>query len=34
VARKIASEELNHRGDAELIAALRPYVDPFSIWIG
>jgi hypothetical protein len=34
VARKIASEELNHRGDSELIAALRPYVDPFSIWIG
>ena len=34
VARKIASDELNHRGDAELIAALRPYVDPLSIWIG
>jgi hypothetical protein len=34
VARRIASDELNHRGDAELIEALRPYVDPLSIWIG
>lgn len=32
VARKIASEELNHRGDAQLTALLRPYVDLFSIW--
>jgi hypothetical protein len=32
VARKIASEELNGRGDAELTALLRPYVDPRSIW--
>ncbi|MDJ0346202.1 DUF3800 domain-containing protein [Streptomyces sp. H10-C2] len=32
VARKIASDELNHRGDAELTALLRPYVDSFSIW--
>jgi hypothetical protein len=31
-ARKIASDELNNRGDAELTAFLRPYVDPFSIW--
>lgn len=32
VARKIASDELNDRGDAELTALLRPYVDAFSIW--
>jgi hypothetical protein len=32
VARKIASEELNHRGDAELSRLLRPYVDAFSVW--
>jgi hypothetical protein len=32
VARKIASDELNDRGDAELTALLRPYVDSFSIW--
>jgi hypothetical protein len=32
VARKIASEELNGRGDAELSALLRPFVDPHSIW--
>lgn len=32
VARKIASDELNCRGDAELTALLRPYVDSFSIW--
>jgi hypothetical protein len=31
-ARKIASDELNGRGDAELTALLRPYVDSFSIW--
>jgi hypothetical protein len=31
-ARKIASDELNHRGDAQLTALLRPYVDSFSIW--
>ncbi len=31
-ARKIASEELNGRGDAELTALLPPYVDPGSIW--
>ncbi|MFC6016188.1 DUF3800 domain-containing protein [Plantactinospora solaniradicis] len=31
-ARKIASEELHGRGDAELTALLRPYVDPGSIW--
>ncbi|WP_049557109.1 hypothetical protein [Nonomuraea sp. SBT364] len=31
-ARKIAEEELNGRGDAELVALLRPYVDPASIW--
>jgi hypothetical protein len=32
VARRIASEELNARGDAELTALLRPYVDPTSTW--
>ncbi|MFD8531972.1 DUF3800 domain-containing protein [Streptosporangium canum] len=32
VARKIASDELNDRGDADLVALLRPYVDPSSIW--
>ena len=32
VARRIASDELNHRGDAELVALLRPYVDASSIW--
>ncbi len=31
-ARKIASEELNDRGDARLTALLRPYVDAGSIW--
>ncbi|MEU8244648.1 hypothetical protein [Nonomuraea sp. NPDC048916] len=31
-ARKIASDELNGRGDAELTALLRPYVDSLSIW--
>ncbi|MEU8381067.1 hypothetical protein AB0C32_17980, partial [Streptosporangium sp. NPDC048865] len=31
-ARKIASDELNGRGDPELTALLRPYVDAFSIW--
>jgi hypothetical protein len=31
-ARKIASDELNGRGGAELTALLRPYVDPWSIW--
>ena len=32
VARKIASDELNGRGDAVLTALLRPYVDPASVW--
>jgi hypothetical protein len=32
IARKIASDELNDRGDAELTAMLRPYVDSHSIW--
>ena len=32
VARKIASDELNDRGDATLTALLRPYVDGSSIW--
>jgi len=32
VARKIASDELNRRGDGELTALLRPYVDSSSIW--
>jgi hypothetical protein len=31
-ARKIASNELNGRGDAQLTELLRPYVDPASIW--
>jgi hypothetical protein len=31
-ARKIASDELNDRGHAELTALLRPYVDSQSIW--
>jgi hypothetical protein len=31
-ARKIASDELNGRGDATFTALLRPYVDPLSIW--
>jgi hypothetical protein len=31
-ARKVTSDELNDRGDAELTALLRPYVDPHSIW--
>jgi hypothetical protein len=33
-ARKIASDELNGRGDAELAALLEPYVDPESVWLG
>lgn len=32
VARKIASEELNGRGDAGLTDLLRPYVDASSVW--
>lgn len=32
VARKLASDELAGRGDAELVALLRPYVVPSSIW--
>ena len=32
VARKIASDELNRRGDAELTGLLRPYVDASSTW--
>jgi hypothetical protein len=32
VARKISSDELNKRGDTELTALLRPYVDASSIW--
>jgi Protein of unknown function (DUF3800) len=31
-ARKIASEELNRRGSADLAALLSPYVDASSIW--
>jgi len=30
--RKIASDELNDRGDPELTALLHPYLDAFSIW--
>lgn len=32
VARRIASDELNDRGDAELSALLRPHVDSCSVW--
>jgi hypothetical protein len=32
VARKISSDELNQRGDNDLTALLRPYVDSSSIW--
>lgn len=32
VARKIASDELNGHGDAELTALVRPYVDRWSVW--
>jgi hypothetical protein len=32
VARRIASDELNGHGDAELAALLRSYVDPGSCW--
>ncbi|MBN6040552.1 DUF3800 domain-containing protein [Amycolatopsis sp. 195334CR] len=32
VARKIASDELNRRGDAELTAVLRPFIAPSSAW--
>jgi hypothetical protein len=30
--RKIASDELDGRGDPQLTALLRPYLDPYSIW--
>jgi hypothetical protein len=32
IARKIASDELNGRGDPPLTALLRPYVDRASVW--
>ncbi|MEU6917924.1 hypothetical protein [Streptomyces olindensis] len=32
IARKIASDELNGRGDPALTLLLRPYVDPASVW--
>lgn len=32
IARKLASDELNRRGDPALTALLRPYVDPHSVW--
>jgi hypothetical protein len=32
IARKVASDELNARGDTELTGLLRPYVDPHSVW--
>ncbi|GAA3833616.1 DUF3800 domain-containing protein [Streptomyces phyllanthi] len=32
IARKIASDELNGRGDPLLTALLRPYVGPSSVW--
>ncbi|WP_405553158.1 hypothetical protein OHV08_05130 [Streptomyces canus] len=31
-ARKVASDELNGRGDARLTALLRPYIDTQSVW--
>jgi hypothetical protein len=31
-ARRIAADELRGRGDTELTALLRPYIDPFSVW--
>jgi hypothetical protein len=32
IARKIASDELNGRGDAELTALLRPYAGDAALW--
>nr|WP_206326867.1 hypothetical protein [Streptomyces sp. S3(2020)] len=32
IARKLASDELNGRADPELIALLRPFVGPTSVW--
>ncbi|MFE2210665.1 hypothetical protein ACFW93_01655 [Streptomyces canus] len=32
IARKVASDELNGRGDARLTALLRPYIDTQSVW--
>jgi hypothetical protein len=32
IARKLASDELNGRGEAALTALLRPYVGPDSVW--
>ncbi|MFC5816974.1 MULTISPECIES: hypothetical protein [Nonomuraea] len=32
VARRIAEDELGGHGDPELVALLRPYVDPASVW--
>ncbi|WP_219416550.1 NAD-dependent protein deacetylase of SIR2 family [Pseudonocardia nigra] len=32
VARKVASDDLAGRNDPELVALLRPYVDPASLW--
>lgn len=32
IARRVASDELGGRGDAELTALLRPYVDDASVW--
>ncbi|MFI6506255.1 hypothetical protein ACIBCT_01500 [Streptosporangium sp. NPDC050855] len=32
VARRVASDELNGRGDTGLVTLLRPYVTPSSIW--
>jgi hypothetical protein len=29
---RIAADELRGRGDTELTALLRPYIDPYSIW--
>ncbi len=34
VARRIASDELNGRGDETLTALLRPYIDSASLWAG
>ncbi|MES5820402.1 hypothetical protein [Streptomyces sp. RG80] len=32
IARKLASDELNGRADPELVALLRPFVGPTSVW--
>jgi hypothetical protein len=34
IARRLASDELNGRQDAELIVLLRPLIGPESVWVG